>query len=108
MLQVKSPILNLFLLVLKISLDFSLDASYKGDRLSKILSEKNLEFVSSKKNGTIKFNLGLMHLPAEIDSILKKQGYKGDALGVCGIGHIKIVLVPLTKVVEFHMGAIMV
>lgn len=69
MLQVKSPILKLLLLVLKIPLDFSLDASYKSNRFSKTLPEKSLEFVSSGRNGIIAFNLGLVLLLAEVDSI---------------------------------------
>lgn len=64
--------LNFLLLVLRISLDFSLDTGYKGSRFSKTLLKKNLEFVSNKKNGTIAFNLSFVLLQIEVDSVLEK------------------------------------
>lgn len=57
MLQVKSLILNLFLLVLRIPLDFSSNAGYKGSGFFETLQEKSLEFVSSKRNDIVTFNL---------------------------------------------------
>lgn len=72
MLQVKSRFLNLFLLVLKISLDFSSDANHKGDRFFEVLLEKSFEFVTSKKDGIIAFNLGLVLLSAKVDLISKE------------------------------------
>lgn len=68
--QVKSPILNFFFLVLRISLDFSLDADHKGGGFCKILPKKGFEFVSSKKDSTIAINLSLVLLLVEVDLIL--------------------------------------
>lgn len=72
MLQIKILILDLFLLVLRIRLDFSLDAGYKSSRFSKTLLKEGHEFVSNKKNGIAAFNLDLILLLAKIDSILVK------------------------------------
>lgn len=99
----KNPILNLLLLMLRILLYLSPNADYKGGRFSKTLPKKGVEFVLSKEDSTIKFNLGFLLLPAEIDSISKKQGYKRVALGTCGV---KMVFALLTKVVTLYIGAI--
>lgn len=72
MLQVKSLILNFFLLVLGIPLDFGPDAGHKSGRFSKILYRKSLKFVLSKKNDAIAFNLDFVLLPAEVDLIPEK------------------------------------
>lgn len=71
-LQVESLILNFRLLVLRIPLDFSSDADYKGGRFFEILPEKSLKFISSKKAGIVIFNLGLVLFPVEVDLILEK------------------------------------
>lgn len=76
MLQVKSPILNVFLLMLRIPLDLCLDASHKDNRFSKALPENSLEFAPSKKDSTVAFNLALMLLPTEVDSISKNNTAK--------------------------------
>lgn len=76
----KSPILNFFLLVFRISLDFCPDAGHKDDRFSKALPKKSFKFVPSKRNNTIAFNLDLVLLPAKVDFILEEQSRKKDAL----------------------------
>lgn len=58
--------------MLKILLDFCLDASYKGGRFSKALPKKSLEFILNRRDGTIVFNLCLVLLQAEVDSIPEK------------------------------------
>lgn len=68
----KSPILNLFLPVLRILFNLNPDAYHKGGRFSKVLPKKYLKFVLSKKNGIIIFNLDLVLLPIKVDLILKK------------------------------------
>ena len=44
-----------------------------------------------------------MLLLAKVDSIVEKQGRKGDTLVTRGIGHVKMILVLSTKVVALHM-----
>lgn len=73
----RNLILNLFLLILRISFDLSPDANYKGGRFFKALSKKNLEFVLSRRDSTIAFNLSLVLLPAEFDFISEEQGREG-------------------------------
>lgn len=104
----ESPILNLFLLVLRILLDFSPDASHKDNRFSDALLKKGLKFVSSRSDGTIAFNFGLVPWPAEVDSIPEKRGHKGYMLAACGTGHVEIIFAVTTKVITFHVGATIV
>lgn len=108
MLQIENLILNFLLLVLRILLDFSSDAGYKSDRFFEILPKKGIEFVASRRNDTVVFNLNFMLLPTKVDHILEKQGYKKIMLGARDTSHIKIVLILLTKVVILHIGAIIV
>lgn len=104
----KSSILNLFLLILRILLNFGLDASYKSSGFSKILLEKNFEFIPSGRDGIVIFNFGFMLLLAKVDFISKEQSYKRDALKTFNIDHIEIILALLIKVVILHIKAIMV
>lgn len=68
----KSSILYFLLLIFKIPLNLSLDISYKQDEFFKILLEKNLEFVSSRRNNIVSFNLGLVLLLIKVDLIIEK------------------------------------
>lgn len=65
------PILNILLLVLEISSDFTLDAIYKGDSLSKALSQKSFKFVLGQRNSI--FDPGFVLLPEEKDFIFQKK-----------------------------------
>lgn len=104
----KSPILNFFLLILKISLDFNLDTGYKGGRFFETLAKKNLKFVLNKRNGTVVFNLGFVLLLVKIDLILEKQDCKKDVLEIYKIGCVEMIFGLLTKVVIVHIGATIV
>lgn len=106
--QIESSILNLLLLILKILLDFSPDASHKGGGFSKVLPEKSLEFVPSERNGTFALNLDFVLLSAEIDFIPKKQGRKKYSLGVRVTDYVKIIFAKSTKVVALYLGATIV
>lgn len=108
MLQVESPILSFLLLVLRIPLDFSPNASYKDVEFFETLPEKDFEFVLSKGDGIVIFNLGLVLLPAEVDPILEERDRKEDALGARGISRVEMVLALSTEVVAFHIGATIV
>lgn len=70
----KSLDLNFLLLVLRIPLDLSLNADHKQYKFSETLPEKGSKFFPSRKDSTIAFNLSLMLLQAEVDSITEKQG----------------------------------
>lgn len=103
MLQVKSPILYFFLLILGILLNLGLDADYKQNRFSKTLLKKYFKFVLSKRNSTVAFDLDLVLLPAKIDSVVEKQNCKKYALRIRGIGCIEIILALLIKIVVFYI-----
>lgn len=79
----KSLILYFFLLVLKISLNFDLNAGYKQDRFYKILLKKDLEFSLSKGGGTIAFDLSLMLLSAKINLVAEEQSCKKNMFKTC-------------------------
>lgn len=100
--------MNFFLLVLGLPLNLSLDISYKHCGISKILLEKNLKFIPSKRSGTIVFNLNLVLLPAEVDLISEEQSRKRDALIAHSISRIKIILALLRKIVALYMQALIV
>lgn len=101
----KSLILNFFLGVLKILFGFNPVVGHKNGGFFEILLERSLKFVSSKRDGTVLFNLSLILLSAEVDFIPEKWNYKGNILGVYGTGHIKIVLILLAEVVIFYIWA---
>lgn len=108
MLQVRSPILYFFLLVLKILLNFCSDISYKQDKFFEILSKKSLEFIFNRENNTIAFNLSLLLLLVKVDSITKERGYKRDAFKTCSTSLIKIILILLTEVAILYLQALIV
>lgn len=92
----------------RIPLYFSPDAGYKSNRFSKTLSEKSLEFVLNKRNNTIIFNLSLILLSEKVDFISEEQNRKKNMLGVCGIDHIKMTLVLMTKIIALYIKATIV
>lgn len=93
MLKVRSSILKLFLLVLAILLNISLDAGHNGAWVFKVLLEKNFEFILSRKNAIIVLNLSLLLLLIEIDYISEKLGHEKDVLEVCNTNRVKIILI---------------
>lgn len=104
----ESLILNFFLLILQILLNFGPDASHKQNEFSKTLSEKGFKFVLSKRDRIVASNLSFVLLPAKIDPVLKKRGHKGDTFVTCGSGHIKIIFTLLTEVVILYIQAFIV
>lgn len=76
MLQVKSSIINFFLLVLGIPLDFCLDADYKQSRFSKVSIKKSFKFVPNKQSSF--YNLSFILLLTKVIFVSKKQDYKKD------------------------------
>lgn len=96
------------LLILRIPLYLSPDAGYKYNRFLKTLLKKGLEFVLSKRDGTVAFNLSFVLLLVEVTLILEKQVYKKDALKTCDIGRVKIIFLISTKIVAFHIRATIV
>lgn len=89
--------------MLKISLDLNLDFSYKSSRFSKALPRNSLEFILCKRDGTIVFNLSLVLLLIEVNSILEEKDRKRYILGVCNISRIKMVLALSIKIVAPHV-----
>lgn len=56
--------------MLRITLNFSPDIDYEGNRFSNVLAKKNLEFVLSGRNSIVAFNLSFVLLSLNIDFIL--------------------------------------
>ena len=89
--------------MLGISLNLGLDIGYKQGRFFKALLTKDLEFVLSERSNLIALNLGLVLLPAEVDSISEEQGRKRNALMARGTGRVEMILALSTEVVAHHM-----
>ena len=94
--------------MLKIPLNLGLDASYERDRFSEILLEKGLEFVLSRRNSIIVFNLSFILLLVKINPVLEKQSCKNDAFVVRTFGRVKIILTLLIKVIVLYMRVSMI
>ena len=107
-LQVIDPILYFFLLMLGIPLDFGPDASHKQSRYSKIWPKEGLKFVPNRGDSIFAFNLSFVLLLAENNLVLEKKGCKKNAFIAHGSGHIKIILISLTKVITLYMQAFIV
>lgn len=73
----KNLILNYFLLLLRISLNLSSYAGHKSGRFFKTLSKKDLEFVSSRRDGIVAFNLGLVLSPMNLILSKRNEAAKG-------------------------------
>lgn len=78
-------------MILRISLNLSLDASYKQSRFSQTLLEKDFKFFSNREDSTVAFYLSLVLLLAEVDLIAEKQGCKKNVFRAYSIGYIKII-----------------
>lgn len=90
-------------MVLRIPLNLSSNIDHKQNKFLKILLKKNLEFVVSRGNDTIVFNLSFVLLLAKVNLIPKEQDYKKDALVAYSTICIKIIFTVLTKVVALYI-----
>lgn len=77
----RNSILYFFLLILEISFNLSLDVSYKQGEFSKTLSEKNVEFVLSKRCGLVALNLGLCYCQRKLVLFQRNEIAKRTRLG---------------------------
>ena len=93
------------MLVFGIPLDLDPDASYKQGRFSKTLLKKGLEFVPSRGDGIIAFNLSFILLPAEVNPISEEEDCKEDAFVAYGSGRVKMILILLIEIIALHMRA---
>ena len=87
-------------MVLRILLDFSPNASYKEIAFSKTLPEKYIDFIPSREDNIVIFNLSLV---PEVDPILEEQGRKKDAMQTRGTGCIKMIFVLFTERIILHI-----
>lgn len=94
----KNPVLNFFLLVLRIPLNLSPDAITNMIDFRRLYLKKVLKFFLSRKSDTVACNMSLVLLPVKIDLIVKEQNRKKHAFKARGSGRIKIILVLPTKV----------
>lgn len=97
----KNLILYFLLLVLKILINFNLDADQKQNRFSKILLKENFEFILNRGIAII-FKLNVILLLAEIDLVAKKQNCKKNAFKAYGTSCVEIIFGLLTKIVTFY------
>lgn len=100
-------VLYFFLLILEIPLDLIADVVHKWSRFIKIFSQKNLKFVSKKRNNSIVFDLGLVLLPTKVGLVSKKKLQK-DALVALGFSSIEMIFKLLTKIIKFHVQVFIV
>lgn len=91
------------LLVLGILLNLGLNTDHKQNRFFKTLAEKSLEFILSRRGGTIAFDLSLVLLLAEINLIAKEQSCKRNALRTYGTSHVEMILALLIKVIALYL-----
>lgn len=91
------------LLVLEIALNLSPEVSHKLVGFSKTLLEEGFEFVSTRRDGIIAFNLRFVLLPAEVNPISEKQGHEKNVFVAHGSGRVEIILRLLTKVIALYM-----
>lgn len=63
------PILNFFMLVLKVSSDFAPDTIYKGCGLSKAFSQEDFKLVPGQRNRIVTLDSGFILLPVKEDLI---------------------------------------
>ena len=89
--------------MLKIPLDFGLDASYKRGGFFETLPQKSLQFVPSRGDGIVVFNLSFLLLPAEVNPVLKEQNCKKDAFVVYGSGRVEMIFTLLIEVIILHI-----
>lgn len=101
-------ILYFFLLVLGILLSLNLDTCHKQGKFSETLLKKSLKFVINTMDSTIVFNLGLVLLPAEVNSSPEKQGCKRDAFVDYGNSRIEMIFALLTKVIALYIQVFIV
>lgn len=106
--QVKKSILDFYLLVLKILLNFGLNTYYQYGRFSETLPEKGFKLIVNRKNNTIIFNSSFILLLIEVDFILEKQSYKKDTFMITSIRHVKIVFILVIKIIAFHILALII
>lgn len=67
-----------------------------------------LKLISNKKNKTIVFNLSLVLLLVEIDSIIKKCSCKEHIFIAYSIDHIEMIFALLIEVIAFYMQAFII
>lgn len=95
-------------MVLEILLNLGPNTDHKQNRFSKTLLEKNLKFILYKGDNIVIFNLDLVLLLTEVNSIQEEQDCKKNALVTYDTSCIKIILVLLIKIVSFYMQALIV
>ena len=103
MLWICNPVLDFFLLVLRVSLLSYSDISNKRIRLSKAFSQKCLKLFSRSRVSLGALGLGLMLLPAIVNAILQKGHCKRYAFVALYLIGLEIVFALLTEIITFHV-----
>lgn len=99
----RSSILYFILLMLGIPFNFGPDTSHKQGRFFNTLWKEDFEFIPSREDGIIVFELGLMLLLVEIDFVVEKQSRKMNKFKACSTGRIKMIFALPTEVVALHI-----
>lgn len=91
------------MLILKISLNFTLNIVHKHSKFSQIFPEKGLKFILWKKSGFVLVGIGFMLLLIEVNLIPEKQNCKKNAFVAFGSSDFKIVFTLSTKIILFYI-----
>ncbi len=101
-LQVRGLVRDFLLLVLGVSSDLRLVAVYKGPGVSQGLLEKCLELIPGDQDRAFYFQLPLMLLPVEVDSISQEKGCERNSVQPGGSKGGKIIFTQLTEIIVLH------
>lgn len=89
--------------MIKIILNFYLNAYYKQNKFFKILSKKNLKFISSRRNNIVTFNLSFILLLTKVNSNSKKYINKKEIFITRDFTYIKMIFILFKKIVIFYI-----
>lgn len=103
--QIKSLILSVFILVLKVFLKFIINVFYKNSRVVIIFIKKHLKFVSRIRNARPYFKCMPMLIlsSASTDVVLKEKSHNQVAIIANNFSYVKIVFTLLTKMIAIEI-----
>ncbi len=103
MLEVRGPILEPLLLVLRASLNSAPDGIQERTGIFDILSKESLEIHPRQGGHSFALDSALVLVPTNADPTTKERGCKGCAIATLGAGGVEVILTLLTKVVTLLM-----
>ena len=101
-----SPIQDIFVLILRVSFDFSPITIDKSSRVSYAWTKKDLELLPSNRDCALSLMFLLILLQTEVDAVMQERCCKENMVGALSSGGSKMILTLLAKVIVFHVGLI--